>query len=88
MCSEHPHVDEAAFQDQAGLTQPMERLPHEVRVAIFRDALLMHVLQRQLRRIRGRARPIFYVWMKIVYYERQWPGSTELCRPGPPVVWD
>ena len=54
-------------------------------VAICRDALLTHMLQR---RIRGWARPIFYVWMKIVYYERQWPGSTELCGPEPPVVWD
>ncbi len=42
-----------AFEKHSGLTRLMERLPHEVRVAIRRDALSTHVLQRQAQRIRG-----------------------------------
>ena len=70
-----------------GTQQLMDRLPQEVRIAICRDALLMHMLERQLQRICGWAGPIFRVWMKIVYYERQWPGSTE-SDGLTPVLWD
>ena len=71
-----------------GTQQLMDRLPQEVRIAICRDALLMHMLERQLQRIHGWAGPIFRVWMKIVYYERQWPGSTESDGLETPVLWD
>ena len=81
-------MGEAALQNTFGAQQLMDRLPQEVRIAICRDALLMHMLERQLQRIRGWAGPIFRVCMKIVYYERQWPGSTESDGLETVVPWD
>ena len=82
-----PRAGEAALQKAFGTQQLTDRLPQEVRIAICRDALLMLMLEGQLQRIRGWAGPIFRVWMKIVYYERQWPGSTE-SDGLTPVPWD
>ena len=75
------------FKKTFGTQQLMDRLPQEVRIAICRDALLMHMLEREAQRIRGWAGPIFRVWIKIVYYEQQWPGSTE-SDGLTPVPWD
>ena len=83
-----PRAGEASLQKTFGTQQLMDRLPQEVRIAICRDALLMLMLEGQLQRIRGWAGPIFRVWMKIVYYERQWPGSTEPDGLETPVPWD
>ena len=79
---------EFSLQKTFGTQQLMDRLPQEVRIAICRDALLMHMLETQLQRLCGLAGPIFRVWMKIVYYERQWPGSTESDGLETPVLWD
>ncbi len=67
----------------------MDRLPPEVQIAICRDALLMHMWQKQEQELRWWVGPILYVWSKIAYYERQWPGSTEVGRSGrPSVPWE
>ena len=53
------------------------KLPLDIASAIYRDAMLMHVWQRQRKQVQTWAGPVFSVWAKVVYYERQWPGSTE-----------
>ena len=64
-------------------------LPWGVQRAIFQDALLMHMWQRQQKQIQWWIEPIFDTWRKIAYYEGQWPGSTEPVQPGrATVVWE
>ena len=53
------------------------KLPHDTAFAIYRDAVLMHLWQRQREQVRTWASLVFSLWAKVVYYERQWPGSTE-----------
>ena len=60
-------------------------LAPETALAIYRDAVLMHLWQRQCERVRTWAGPVFSVWAKVVYYERQWPGSTEASAA---VAWE
>ena len=52
-------------------------LPLDIAPTIYRDAMLMHLWQRQRKQVQTWAGPVFSVWAKVVYYERQWPGSTE-----------
>jgi len=53
------------------------KLPPDTSLAIYRDAVLMHLWQRQCEQVQWWAGPVFYLWAKITHYERQWPGSTE-----------
>ena len=61
------------------------KLPHDTALAIYRDAVLMHLWQRQCEQVQTWAGPVFSTWAKIMYYERQWPGSTEAPAA---VVWE
>ena len=61
------------------------KLPHDTAFAIYRDAVLMHLWQRQCEQVRTWAGPVFSTWAKIMYYERQWPGSTEASAA---VAWE
>ena len=61
------------------------KLPHDTAIAIYRDAVLMRLLQRQCEQVRTWAGPVFSTWAKIMYYERQWPGSTEASAA---VAWE
>ena len=63
----------------------IDKLPRETARAIYRDAVLMHLWRRQFELVRRWAGPVFSVWVKIMYYERQWPGSTEADAA---VAWD
>ena len=66
----------------------MERLPAEVQCAICKDAQMAHIWQKQQNKIQWWAEPIFHMWLKIVHYERQWPGSTEMTESCvPSVLW-
>ena len=59
------------------------KLPHDIAFAIYRDAVLMQLWQRQCEQVRIWA--VFSTWAKIMYYERQWPGSTEASAA---VAWE
>ena len=61
------------------------KLPHDTALAIYRDAVLMHMWQRQCEHVWTWAGPVFSTWAKIMYYERQWPGSTEASAA---VAWE
>ena len=63
----------------------MDRPPRDVALAIYRDALLMHLWQGQCEQVQRWAGPVFWMWAKVAYYERQWPGSTEADAA---VAWD
>ena len=66
-----------------------QALPLELQLAIRRDALLMHMWQRQREEIQWWIVPLFNTWMRITHYEREWPGSTEPAQPGrATVVWE
>ncbi len=55
----------------------MDKPPRDTALAIYRDALLMHLWQGQREQVQRWAGPVFYMWAKVVYYERRWPGSAE-----------
>ena len=61
------------------------KLPHDTAIAIYRDAVLMRLWQRRCEQVRTWAGPVFSTWAKIMYYERQWPGSTEASAA---VAWE
>ena len=61
------------------------KLRHDTAFAIYRDAVLMRLWQRQCEQVRTWAGPVFSTWAKIMYYERQWPGSTEASAA---VAWE
>ena len=61
------------------------KLPHDTAFAIYRDAVLMQLWQRQCEQVRIWAGPVFSTWAKIMYYERHWPGSTEASAA---VAWE
>ena len=63
----------------------MNKLPRDIALAFYRDALLMHLWQGECEQIRRWAGPVFCMWAKVVYYERRWPGSTESHAS---VAWD
>ena len=65
------------------------RLPQDIELAICRDAVLMRTWQKQQTDFHWGLGPIFDTWMKVAYYEKHWPGSTEESHVGnPPVVWE
>ena len=68
--------------DNAISEEPDVHLPLELQLVICRDAVLMQMWQKKLKEIQWWIGPIFVTWMKITYYENQWPGSTEPDRPG------
>jgi len=63
----------------------IDKLAPDTALAIYRDAVLMHLWQRQCEQVRWWAGPVFSLWAKITYYERQWPQSTEARAA---VAWD
>ena len=63
----------------------IDKLAPDTALAIYRDAVLMHLWQRQCEQVRRWAGPVFSLWAKITYYERQWPRSTEARAA---VAWD
>jgi len=58
------------------MSSEMDMLPMEVQIVVYKDALLMHVWQRHRESLRNK---ICHLWAKVVYYERQWPGSATAC---------
>ncbi len=77
------------MENPGGACKTQQVLPLELQLAIRQDALLMHMWQRQQEEIEWWVGPIFDTWMRIAYYERQWPGSTEPVQPGrPAIVWE
>ena len=55
----------------------MDKLPRDTALAIYRDALLMHLWQGRCEQVQRWAGPVFYMWAKVVCYGCRWPGSTE-----------
>ena len=64
-------------------SKPMEP---EVQRAICKDAQLTRIWLQQHKEIQWWIGPIFHLWMKIIHYERQWPGITAAAGPGSPSV--
>ena len=58
----------------------MERLPQDVSAGIARDVQLMNLRDRVRCREMASATwwkgPIFDTWLRVAYYEREFPGST------------
>ena len=58
----------------------MERLPQDVAADIARNVQLMNLRDRVRRREMANATwwkgPIFDTWLRVAYYEREFPGST------------
>ena len=59
----------------------MIHLPEDLIVTIFRDAVLHRmaatIQKRELHEAWSYLAPVFDVWMRITYYEKHFPGSTE-----------
>ena len=58
------------------LIHRMDTLPIDIQHSIRQDALLMQLYARRQREALQWMEPMFYLWAKIAYYERYWPGST------------
>jgi hypothetical protein len=56
-------------------------LPSDVAVRIVRDAVLSRMYEairdREIREAMSYIAPVFGVWSRVAYYERNFPGSTD-----------